>query len=221
MFKLFSKVFTVVLLCFTANTVYAAIDVSNPYTMIEQVAKKTFDRFDADQAKIKANPNYLKTVITEELLPHVDYKYASLKVLGSNARQLSQTIKPRDKFIAKLNEFTDSFKGYMVSTYASAFTEYSHQKVEFPPAKKLTDSKFVTVPVRVIEPGRPPIKLAFKVRRQKDNTWKVYDLVAEGVSLIQSKQSEIGGLIQREGIDNVIKMLDKKATADVSKKSEK
>ncbi len=211
---------TAVLCCFAGAAMAAKIDTRNPYTMIKQVADQTFARFNADQAKIKADPNHLKTIVEQELLPYVDYRYASLKVLGRNIKTLQKELKSRDRVLAKIDAFTDAFKGYMVSTYASAFTEYTNQKVEFPPAKKLTDSKFVTVPVQVTEEGRPPIKLSFKLRRQKDNSWKVYDLVAEGVSLIQSKQSEIGGLIQREGIDHVIKMLRGKAEADVPTKTD-
>ncbi len=224
MLKIINKLLLPAVLCLGFSTAVMAknsVNTENPYKMIEQVANQTFSRFDTDQTKIKADPNYLKTIVDEELLPFVDYRYASLKVLGRNVQGLQKQLKSRDKVIAKINEFTTAFKAYMVSTYASAFTEYTHQKIEFSPGRKFSDQKFVTVPVQVIEPGRPPIKMAFKVRRQKDNTWKVYDLIAEGVSLIQSKQSEIGGLIQREGIDSVIKMLHEKANADVKKKSGK
>ena len=233
MLKLIKGFLLTAALCVTANVAMAAkIDTQNPYTMIQQVADQTFSRFNADQAKIKANPNHLKTIVEQELLPYVDYRYASLKVLGNrNIKTLQNKFKPKTKtdeavkkakakVLKKVNRFTKAFKGYMVSTYASVFTEYTNQKIEFSPAKKLTKSKFVTVPVTVIEDGRPPIKLAFKLRRQKDKSWKVYDLIAEGVSLIQSKQSEIGGLVQREGIDHVIKMLNSKAKADVQTKTD-
>lgn len=222
MLKLIKRLLLPAVLCFTANTAMAAkVDTSNPYTMIEQVANQTFARFEADQAKIKVDPNHLKTVVDQELLPYVDYRYASLKVLGRNIKTLQKELKTRAKVVAKINAFTEAFKGYMVSTYATAFTQYTNQKIEFSPAQKFDGAKFVTVPVQVIEQDRPPIKMEFKARRQKDNSWKVYDLVAEGVSLIQSKQSEIGGLIQREGIDKVIKMLNDKAHADIEIKSEK
>ncbi|HIP76007.1 MAG TPA: ABC transporter substrate-binding protein, partial [Psychromonas hadalis] len=40
--------------------------------------------------------------------------------------------------------------------------------------------------------------------------WKVFDVIAEGVSMLSTKQSEIGGLIDKKGIDEVIKMLNEK-----------
>ncbi|MGB0893928.1 MAG: MlaC/ttg2D family ABC transporter substrate-binding protein [Parashewanella sp.] len=182
------------------------IDTSNPYTMVQQVAKKTFARFDNDQAKINADPNYLKLIVEQELLPYVDYKYASYKVLGRNLAKSSKS--QRDNFVI-------AFRDYMISTYASAFTAYTHQKISFSPAKNIGKDRIVTVNVQVLEEGRPPIKIAFKVRRQKNNSWKVIDLVAEGISMLQSKQSEIGSLIQKDGIDSVIKQLNEHAKADV------
>ena len=223
MLKFIQRIVLPLILLFGAANVQAdtAIAVDNPYKMIEQVAQKTFTRFDTDKAKIQADPNHLKTIVREELLPHVDYRYASLKVLGQNVQKLQRELKSRSKVLAKIQAFTNAFKDYMVSTYASAFTEYTNQKVKFSPEKSFNNQRFINVPVQVIEDGRPPIKLSFKVIRQKDGSWKVYDLIAEGVSLIQSKQSEIGGLIQREGIDKVITLLNQKANADVQKKSEK
>ncbi len=195
----------------------SAVNTQDPYQMIEQAAKKTFARFDADQSKIKADPNHLKIIIEQELLPYIDYKYAAYKVLG---KYLNKTTK------AQRAAFAQAFRGYLVSTYASAFTAYTHQKVSFAPAKKFDDEKFVNVAVQVIEAGRPPIKLSFKVRRlmtgkRKDkkprvgDQWKAIDLVAEGISLLQSKQSEIGGLVQKEGIESVINMLNERAKASV------
>ncbi|WP_133405472.1 MlaC/ttg2D family ABC transporter substrate-binding protein [Parashewanella tropica] len=210
--KLFSKILLPICLMISSFSVMAAdINTKNPYTMIQQVADQTFARFKADQSKIKADPNYLKTIITDELLPYVDYKYASYMVLGRNLRSSSKS---------QRTAFVTSFKDYLISTYATAFTAYTDQQVKFSPAKDFSNQKIVTVPVQVISGGRPPINISFKVRKLKNGTWKVFDLVAEGVSLLQSKQSEIGGLIQRQGLDSVIKMLSEKAKAPIQAAAE-
>ncbi len=185
------------------------INTENPYAMLEAVANKTFERFYQDKAKIDEDPNYLKVIVEEELMPYIDYKYASYKVMG---RHLRETTKEQRK------AFVDAFEGYLVSTYAQAFTEYTDQKIEFGPARDFTHDKMVEVHVRIIEAGRPPIKLLFKVRRLKNNHWKAFDLVAEGVSLLASKQSEVTSLIRKEGIESVIEMLKQKTAVKISVK---
>ncbi|QDF76589.1 ABC transporter substrate-binding protein [Shewanella marisflavi] len=176
-----------------------SVNTKDPYAMVESVANKTFARFHQDFATIKANPDHLKVIVSDELMPYIDYKYASYKVMGPYLRQ--STPEQRERF-------ADAFKTYLIATYAQAFTEYTDQEVEFAPAKRFDDEKMVDVNVQVIEQGRPPIKLIFKVRRLKDDTWKAFDLVAEGVSLLASKSAEISNLIRQNGIDAVIKELE-------------
>ncbi|WP_447072380.1 MlaC/ttg2D family ABC transporter substrate-binding protein [Shewanella indica] len=194
--------------CLASATVAQAtdIDTSNPYVMVEQVADKTFNRFHQDKSIIDSNPDHLKVIVKEELMPYVDYKYAAYKVMGQYLQQTTR--EQRDAFV-------DAFESYLVSTYAQAFTEYTNQKVEFGRAIDFSQEKIVEVNVQIIEAGRPPIKLLFKARRLKDDSWKAFDLVAEGVSLLASKQSEVTTLIRQKGIDAVIEMLKERTQAHV------
>ncbi|MCL1097690.1 MlaC/ttg2D family ABC transporter substrate-binding protein [Shewanella gelidii] len=183
------------------------VNTHNPYEMVQVVAKKTFDRFNRDFQKIEADTGHLKVIVREELMPYVDYKYASYKVMGKYLRETTKQ---------QRHDFVDAFEGYLISTYAQAFTEYTNQKVQFEKGADYTHEKIVEVKVSIIEDGRPPIKLLFKVRRLKDDSWKAFDMVAEGVSLLASKQSEVTSLIRKEGIDSVIQMLKKKTGENIS-----
>ncbi len=205
---MFRAVLTLIVSLFCIQVQAETVDSNNPYNMIQVVADKTFKRFHADKAKIDADANHLKVIVREELMPYVDYKYASYKVLGQYLKETTED---------ERNRFVEAFEAYLVTTYAQAFTEYTNQTVEYAPGAKFTDEKIVDVNVRIIENGRPPIKLLFKARRLKDDTWKAFDLVAEGVSLLQSMQSEITGLIRQKGIEHVITMLNDKANTPVSR----
>lgn len=212
MFKSLSRFLLPLVMVFTAANAMAAdatINTMDPYAMVKSVANKTFDRFHKDKALIDADADHLKVIVREELMPYIDYKYASYKVLGQYLKESTED---------QRNRFVDAFEGYLVSTYAQAFTEYTNQKVEFSPGSDFSNEKIVDVNVQIIEAGRPPIKLLFKVRRLKDDSWKAFDLVAEGVSLLSSKQSEISNLIRQQGIDSVIKMLEERTKDKVTKK---
>lgn len=189
-----------------AQATEAEIDQSNPYTLVEQVANKTFARFHKDEKLIAENPDHLKVIVTEELMPYIDYKYASYKVLGQYLRDTSKDQRGR---------FVEAFRGYLISTYAQAFTEYTDQTVEYGKAQDFSGEKFANVYVQVVEQGRPAIKLQFKARRLKDGNWKAFDLVAEGVSLLSSKQSEITNLVRQQGIESVIDMLNERTAKHI------
>lgn len=60
-----------------------------------------------------------------------------------------------------------------------------------------------------------PIEIAFKMV-QKGNTWKVNDIVTEGVSLVGSYRSQFTKIIKKDGFPTLIqKMKDKLAKGDV------
>lgn len=69
---------------------------------------------------------------------------------------------------------------------------------------------------RIKEEGRPEIRLDFRIRYDSDEEiWKAYDLVVEGVSLLNSKQSEISSVIRANGIDKTIELIEKKASEPI------
>ena len=85
----------------------------DPQELLKAVAEKTFDRIASDRNKIDADPNYLKEVVEDEMMPYVDNMYASKKVLGRYLRDTTKEQRER---------FYQAFYDYLVATYARAFT---------------------------------------------------------------------------------------------------
>lgn len=171
----------------------------NPYELSQAVATKTFERIKAERQAINENPEVMRTIMKEEMLPHIDYQFAAFKVLGKHFRSV-----PREK----LSEYVKVFRSYLVTSYAVALNYYDDQEVIFEPASSIEGKKAVTVRAVIKDEGRPDIKLAFQVRKNtKTNKWKAYDLVAEGISMVDSKRSEFESVLRQEGIDKVIEIM--------------
>lgn len=193
------------------------VDLSDPYKMVRQVADNTFKRVEKDQQLIKKDKEHLKVIVEEELLPYIDYKYASYRVLASYIQKVRTLEDPAEKEQAKehIVEFMEAFKNYLVTTYAGVFTQYEDQKVEFEPGRDVGDEKLVLVKTTIKDPGKPDIDIGFKVRKDNNNQWRAYDMVAEGISLLDAKQSELNGILRQEGIENVIELLNNKSQLPV------
>ncbi|XEI32604.1 phospholipid-binding protein MlaC [Aeromonas veronii] len=175
-----------------------ATDATDPYALVDQAAKQTFARLKADQAQVKSNPDHLRVIIREELLPYVDNRFAAYKVLGNQIKETTE---------AQRNAFVEVFTEYMVSSYADALAHFDKQTVKVEPGKA-PNGNITAVNVSVKEAGKPDIFLEFKLRKNsKSGEWKAFDMVAEGISLLSAKQSELGGLIRQNGIDAVITQL--------------
>lgn len=182
----------------------------NPYVLLEKLANKTIQRIEADRGLIDQDINHIRVIIREEMMPYVDYVYAAKRVLGRNLTQTNEQ---------QRNEFYTVFRDYLITTYAGAFTQYDETKhtIEFGDAGRFEDdSRMVVVHTRLIENGRPPVRLDFKMRfDNNEDLWKAYDLVVEGVSLLNSKQAEINAVIRSNGIDGTIALLREKAQESV------
>ncbi|MCI2284961.1 ABC transporter substrate-binding protein [Colwellia sp. MSW7] len=183
------------------------VNQKDPYAMIKEVAGRTFKRFANEQQAIRVDPNILKTIVREELMPYINYQYSAFKVIG---QQLKNTTDEERK------EFVPVFREYLVTSYAQVFTLYDKQPVEFAPAEDFTDRKIVAVDTRVIMTGRDNIDVSFKVRKDRQTEeWKAFDMIAEGVSLLDSKQAELGGVIRQKGLPYVTELLKKQSDRDI------
>lgn len=188
------------------------IDDQNPYRLVHDVATKTFDRIKANQEAVKADPEVLRTIMEEELVPHIDYKFAAFMVLGKHFKSVPQE---------KMGEYISVFRQYLITTYAVAMGYYDNQTVQFEPESSFEDKKSVTVRAVVQDPKRPEIKIAFKVRKDsKTNEWKAYDMVAEGISMLNSKRSEFESILRQDGIDAVIALMKDKIGKPVELKQD-
>lgn len=182
----------------TASSAHAAKQ-DDPYLMIQEVAGLTFERMKKEKDAIKQDPELLRKVMEEELLPYIDYRFSAFKVLGKYAQKV-----PREKLL----EFVSVFREYLITSYAVALGYYDDQFVEFAPAIDFDGRSDVTVRAVIKDDERPDIKVAFKVRKdRKSNEWQAYDMVAEGISLLSSKRSEFESVLRQDGIDRVIELM--------------
>ncbi|WP_440054907.1 MlaC/ttg2D family ABC transporter substrate-binding protein [Pseudoalteromonas sp. T1lg65] len=208
------KFFLVTLSVLFACTVNASdVDTKDPYKMVEQVAAQTFARVAKEQNIIEKDKEHLRVIVEEELMPYIDYKYAAYRMLGSHIQKVRNigNKEEKQKAIDDIKVFIDVFRNYLIATYAGVFTQYKDQMVEFGEASSFEGEHVAVVKTKIVEAGKPDIKIDFKVRRGKDDQWRAYDMIAEGISLLDAKQSELQGILRQQGIEHVIELLDKKS----------
>ncbi|WP_217532760.1 MlaC/ttg2D family ABC transporter substrate-binding protein [Vibrio metschnikovii] len=188
------------------------IDKTQPYQMMKQVAEKSFARLKAEQPKIHDNPEYLKVIVEEELMPYINEQYAALKLLGTHLQGANRE---------EVGQFITAFRAYMVTSYAQALTQYNDQRVEFAPEVPVPERRRITgVQVELIDPPRPNVKIEFRLRQERNGEWKGFDMIAEGISLLSSKQSEWSGKIRQDGILAVAKELQRLSEQPIRFESE-
>ncbi|EMY3700787.1 phospholipid-binding protein MlaC [Salmonella enterica] len=197
---MFKRLMMVALLVIAPLSAATAADQSNPYKLMNEAAKKTFDRLKNEQPKIRANPDYLRDVVDQELLPYVQVKYAGALVLGRYYKEATPA--QREAYFA-------AFREYLKQAYGQALAMYHGQTYQIAPEQPLGDATIVPIRVTIIDPnGRPPVRLDFQWRKNtQTGNWQAYDMIAEGVSMITTKQNEWSDLLRTKGIDGLTAQL--------------
>src|SRR5881394_3269179 len=103
------------------------------------------------------------------------------------------------------------FRNMLVRTYSNAIQSYQGQTLKVLPSRGKQDPEDTTVRTQFVRAGGQPLPIEFHMR-QADKTWKVYDIVVEGVSLVMTYRSEFDAVVKQEGIDGLIKRLAQKNT---------
>lgn len=205
---MFKRLMMVALLAVVAPLAMAA-DQTNPYSMMHEAAQKTFDRLKNEQPKIKQDPNYLRTIVHDELMPYVQVKYAGALVLGRYYK---------DATPAQREAYFTAFQSYLEQAYGQALALYHGQTYQIAPEQPLGDASIIAIRVTIIDNGgRPPVRLDFQWRKNtRTGYWQAYDMIAEGVSMITTKQNEWASTLRTAGVDGLTKQLQAAAQQPIT-----
>ncbi|QHB17347.1 phospholipid-binding protein MlaC [Mannheimia pernigra] len=194
MLKNIKKIIVTGLVAVSALFSTSAFAETSPYVLMQQTADKLFGNIKSNQSKIKSNPEYLRTIVRNDLMPYVHVKYAGQLVLGKNLSSATD---------AQKEAFFNAFGQFVEQSYAQVLTQYQGQNVQIESPKSVDGKSIVSIRVNVAGKGAAQsIKLDFKWRKNsRTGEWQAYDMAAEGVSMVATKQNEWAGVIRQKGID--------------------
>ncbi|QBJ10260.1 phospholipid-binding protein MlaC [Rahnella aquatilis] len=206
---MFKRLVIAALLVVMAPLANAAVDKTNPYSVMNEAANKTFTRLKTEQPKIKQDPNYLRQIVREELLPYVQVKYAGALVLGRYYQQATPA--QREAYFAAFSE-------YLQQAYGQALAMYNGQSYTVQPEQSYADKDIIAIRVTITDPnGRPPVRLDFQWRKNsRTGEWQAYDMIAEGVSMISTKQNEWADILRQKGIEGLTTRLKQAAAQPIT-----
>ncbi|WP_125780448.1 MlaC/ttg2D family ABC transporter substrate-binding protein [Pseudoalteromonas rubra] len=173
-----------------------------PLALINEVGEALFADIKQINQDGNASPVEMRKLVRAHLMSHIDIRFVSYKLLGKHIKGLT---KPQAL------AFISAVEHYLEVSYASALMQYKGQPVIFEALPVGKESKYATVKAVVRQPSGPDIDIHFKFRRGKEGEWRVYDLVAEGISLLSAKQKEIAVRISQVGLAQVTAELNAKS----------
>ncbi|MEY4685842.1 MAG: hypothetical protein RLZ25_2301 [Pseudomonadota bacterium] len=163
----------------------------------QQVIQQTANQLQVSLQKPEYKDNFAKatTLVDQIINPHVDFDRVSMLVLGKNFKTATQDQRDR---------FKKEFRLLLVRTYTTAFTEYSDWKINYLPLEGDGNDKKVMVKTEILQSGGKPVAVNYRMI-QDGAEWKVYDILIEGVSLLQNYRTSFNDQIEQgQSIDQLI-----------------
>ena len=191
------------LLCFSITT----FAIEAPDALVKRTAEDVLAIVKADKDIQAGNQDKIFALAEEKILPNFNFDRVSRLVLGKNWTKAT----PDQK-----SAFQTEFRTLLLRTYATALSKYKNQVIEYKPLRLADGANTAAVKTVILQPGGQPIAVDYALEKQTD-TWKVYDIVIEGVSLVTNYRGQFTQEIRQNGLDSLIKKLADKNKAALSK----
>lgn len=196
--------FIALALFFFSSAVFA---IESPDALVKRTAEDVLAVVKAD-ADIQAGDQAKIFALAEEkILPNFNFPRVSRLVLGKNWTRATT---------AQKEGFKSEFRTLLLRTYATALSKYKNQKIEYLPLRMREGAKTASVKTKIIQDGGQPIAVNYSLAREGE-TWKVYDIVIEGVSLVTNYRGQFSQEVRQNGLDSLIKKLANKNAAAKAK----
>jgi phospholipid transport system substrate-binding protein len=171
-----------------------------PDQLVQRITDEVLAAIKSDKELAAGDKQKALKLAEEKVLPYVDFEQATRLAVGRAWREA--TPEQRQRLVAE-------FRNMLVRTYSNAISAYQGQTLKLLPQRGKQDPEETVVRTQFIRAGGPPLPIDFTMHKTGD-TWKVYDITVEGVSLVMTYRSEFDAIVKQEGIDGLIKRLAQK-----------
>ena len=127
-----------------------------------------------------------------------DYVVLSKRTLGRNWKKLDTE---------QQNEFVKLYRKLLDSVYMERLLAYKDEKVIFSKESMISEKKAEVF--SNIDTGDKQIPINYRLVL-KENQWKVYDIIIEGVSLVKNYRSQFNSILAKNEPEELLKILREK-----------
>ena len=126
-----------------------------------------------------------------------DFQEMSRRALGANARRYSD----------RLTEFTPLFIALLEQAYMGKLEENGNAKIQY--IKEIVDDQDVEVETKTQLKDGSEYSVTYKLKFSPTG-WRAYDVVVEGVSLVNNYRSQFDRFLSKKSFDELLQVLREK-----------
>ena len=165
-----------------------------PSQMVLSNTTRVLNTLEKRRAEFKKNRSALNSFVFSEFNQIFDRDYAGRLVLGTNGRGASE---------ADVRAFSDALADSLMQRYGGSLLDFNTKltprvKSEIP----LPRNMGVRVVSELTRSGGAPIPVTYYMH-PVGGTWKVFDVMVEGVSIVQTFRGQFDAPLRQKGIKAV------------------
>jgi phospholipid transport system substrate-binding protein len=169
-----------------------------------ETAKQVVEKFQAELIAVMKNGKQLGYAgryekLSEPVSNSHDLTKIARIVVGKEWEKLSE---------AQQQQLVDIFVRLSIASYAHNFKDFSGESFVFDSEEETTRGG-VVVHSHLIIPDDKPVKFDYMLK-EKGNSWRIINIIANGVSDLALKRSEYTSILQREGFDALMAKINEK-----------
>lgn len=172
----------------------AAPQLGTPGKLVLDNSTRILNTLEARRAEFTRNRAALRQFVYGEFNQMFDRDYAARLVLGAHGRGAS------DADVAK---FADALTENLMQRYGSSLLDFNTRlTVRIKSESAVAGGRATRVQTLMLRQGGEPIPVDY-LMRQVGGQWKVFDVLVEGVSFVQTFRNQFDGPLSRGSIAQV------------------
>lgn len=181
-------------LVFAQAQAAAATQAGTPSKMVLDNSTRILSTLESRRAEFTRDRAVLRQFIATEFNTMFDRDYAARLVLGAHGRGASD---------ADVKLFADALADGLMARYGSSLLDLNTRlKVRVKSETALPNGRGVRVSSEFLRQGGEPVPVDYLMRNTGQG-WKVFDVMVEGVSFVQTFRSQFDGPLSRKPIAQV------------------
>lgn len=166
----------------------------SPSKLVLDNTTRVLTTLEKRRAEFTKNRAALNAFVNTEFNQMFDRDYAARLVLGRHARGASD---------ADVKLFADALADNLMSRYGASLLDFNTTlRVRVKSETALPGNRGVRVSTEMLRSGGEPIPVDYLLRKV-GNQWKVFDVMVEGVSFVQTFRNQFDSPLSQRGIRSV------------------
>ncbi|MDQ3286984.1 MAG: ABC transporter substrate-binding protein [Pseudomonadota bacterium] len=172
----------------------ASSKAASPSQLVLDNSSRVLATLEARRPEFRKNPAALEKFVSGEFNQIFDREYAGRLVLGRHGRGASD---------ADVNLFANALSDNLMRRYGASLLDFNSElKVRVKSETPLRSGSIVKVSTEMLRQGGEPIPVDYLMRRV-GNDWKVFDVLVEGVSFVQTFRNQFDTPLSQKPIAQV------------------